>query len=143
MNNAVGKLALVTLPSLALASPLAMAAGQIEVYNESPQLIQPYFKSNCWGYALSGMTGWVFFGNIGPDGGRFTWDFSDPALTDPACADGAVIQFTYGTNFVAPPDPQVGNRRAATHFSLDTNTVFQIGKSLYAKELEGPTENGR
>ena len=38
---------------------------------------------------------------------------------------------------------QKGNRRAAVHFSPDANTVFQIGRSLYATELEGPDENGR
>ena len=144
MNNiTIRKIALAALPTLALVSPLASAGGMIEVINESPLVIQPYFKSNCWGFAVpAGTTGWVFFGGIGPDGGRFTWDFTDPARTDPACAN-AVIQFTYGTNFVAPPDPQVGNHRAAVHFSPDTNAVFQVGKSLYGKELEGPTENGR
>ena len=133
-------LALATLATLA--SPVSFASGLIEVYNESEVLIQPYFKSNCWGWALSGATGWVYFGNIGPFGGRFAWDFKDDALTDPNCKN-PVIEFTYGVNQVPPPDPQKGNRRAAVHFSPDTNAVFQIGKSVYGKELEGPGETGR
>jgi hypothetical protein len=129
--------------ALAMQASLASASGLIEAVNESPVTIQPYFKSNCWGFGVApGTTTWVFFGNIGGNGGRFAWDFTDPALTDPNCAH-PVIQFTYGTNDVPPPDPQKGNRRAAVHFSPDTNAVFQIGKEMTAKELEGPDENGR
>jgi hypothetical protein len=142
MKHAIRKTALAALSTLCIASPFASASGIVEVYNESPVLIQPYFKSTCWGWALAGATGWIYFGNIAPNGGRFGWDFGDPALTDPACAH-PVIEFTYGTDGVAPPDPQKGNRRAAVHFSPDTNTVFQIGKSFYGKELEGPGESGR
>ena len=129
--------------ALALAAPLAWSSGQIEVINESTTLIQPYFKSTCWGWAIpAGTTGWVNFGNIAGFGGRFTWDFTDTALTDPDCAH-PVIEFTYGVNGVPPPDPQKGNRQAAVQFSPDTNTVFQIGKSLYSKELAGPGDLGR
>src|SRR4029079_3904547 len=69
MNNiTIRKIALAALPTLALVSPLAAAGGMIEVINESPLVIQPYFKSNCWGFAVpAGTTGWVFFGGIGPD----------------------------------------------------------------------------
>ena len=140
--EAIRKATLALAATAALASPAAFAGGMIDVFNESETLIQPYFKSNCWGWALAGQTGWVYFGNIGGFGGRFGWDFKDPALTDPTCAH-PVVEFTYGVNQVPPPDPQKGNRRAAVHFSPDTNTVFQIGKSLYAKELEGPDDAGR
>ena len=143
MTAYLKKSMLAALSSLALASPLASASGIIEVYNESPVTIQPYFKSNCWGYLMpAGATGWIHFGNIHAHGGRFGWDFKDPALLDPSCKN-PVVEFTYGVNNLAPPDPQKGNRRAATHFSPDANTVFQIGKSFYGKELEGPDENGR
>lgn len=142
MTNIGKKLALCALSTLALGAPGAFASGMIDVYNESPVTIQPYFKSNCWGWAVAQTDAWVFFGNIGGNGGRFGWDFSDPALTDPSCQH-PVIQFTYGTNNVAPPDPQQGVRRGAVQFSPDTNTVFQIGKSLYAKELAAPDENAR
>ena len=129
--------------ALAVAAPLASASGLIEVINESDTLVQPYFKSTCWGWAIApGTTGWVSFGNIGPSGGRFAWDFTDPALTDANCAH-PVIEFTYGVNGVPPPDPQKGNRQAAVQFSPDTNATFQVGKSLYSKELAGPGDLGR
>jgi hypothetical protein len=128
--------------ALAMQASVASAGGVIEVVNESPQLIQPYFKSNCWGSSAAPTDTWVNFGNIGPNGGRFAWDFRHPALTNPDC-DHPVIEFTYGVNQVPPPDPQKGTRRAFVHFSPDTNAVFQIGKQMTTKELEGPNETGR
>jgi hypothetical protein len=85
--------------SASLVSLLAMAsaaqAGEFRVYDATTLTIVPYFKSNCWGsgYPVK-PTGYVDFGNIDP-GTSFPWDFSDPALTDPACRHPK-ITFTYG-----------------------------------------------
>ena len=143
MNANLRTLALATMSTLALTALPAFGSGNVDVINESPVVIHPWFKSNCWGYYFApGTTGWVFFGGIGANGGRFGWGFNDPGMIDPACPN-PIVEFTYTTDFTPPPDPQKGNRRAATHFSPDQNTVFQIGKSLYAKELAGPDDTGR
>ena len=47
---AIRKIALAGLCSLSFVAPVASAGGIIDVFNESEVLIQPYFKSNCWGW---------------------------------------------------------------------------------------------
>jgi len=141
MKRQLSKLTLAAAATFALAGLPAHASGIIDVINEGPQAVHPWFKSNCWGFAVPQSDDWVFFGGIGGGGGRFGWDFSDPALTDPGCPHPAV-EFTYTTDLNAPVNPP-GNHRVKMLFSPDSNYAVQIGKSLYAKELEGPGETGR
>jgi hypothetical protein len=142
MKNTMKALAIAAATGLAFASFQAAAHGNVQLNNESDVAVHPWFKSNCWGFGVpAGTTGWVFFGGVGPHG-KFAWDFTDEALTDPACAN-PVLEFTYTTVVVPPTDPVKGNHRARWAMSAEENVILQVSAKARAIELEGPGERGR
>jgi hypothetical protein len=116
----------------AVAAP-AQAGGDVVVVNETDTAIHPWFRYNCWGFILAPTSDWIFFGGIGARG-QFGWDFSDPALTDPACPKPR-LEFTYTI------DPDVATPPAKTHnkvkmkFNTQTNFYMQLGENIKSFRL--------
>ncbi len=134
MKTALGAFAALTLFSLQ-----AEAGGKIHLINETDAVVHPWFKSTCWGAGIGTQTGWVFFGTVGARS-QFEWDFTDPALTDPACPNPR-IQFTFTSDATPPPDKVDEDSRARFKFAVDKNEVIQIGERLQAFRLGKDNEN--
>ena len=114
----------------------AFAGGKIRVYNETDQVIHPWFKNSCWSI-VPPTSDWVFFGGIAPRD-EFEWDFTSFST----CASPE-IQFTYTTDFTPPQDPVKGNLRVLFMWAPDTNYVLQVGEKIRALEMEAPGQDGR
>jgi hypothetical protein len=141
MKTTMKKAAIAVLAALALVSFQAQAGGNVRLVNETDALIHPWFKSNCWGFAVGPQPSWVFFGGVAARS-QFEWGFSDPGLTDPACPHPK-IEFTYTTDLTPPPDRVKGDVKAKFKFSADKNVVIQVGGKLKAFRLGDDNENDR
>ena len=139
MRTTIKKTVMAVFATLVLASLQAQAGGNVRLINETDAAIHPWFKSNCWGFNVGPQTGWVFFGGVSPRG-QFEWGFSDPGLTDPACAHPR-IQFTFTSDLTPPPDHVKRDLRAKFKFATDKNVVIQVGGKLNAFRLGEDNEH--
>ena len=112
----------------------APTAGSVVVFNQSSQVIHPWFK--CPASACNADGSWTFYGGISANS-SFEWDFGQTGTLGD-------FAFTYTLDGDPPPvDPVQGDRKVLFTVDAYTNTMIQIGNKIRALDLNAPGENGK
>lgn len=119
--------------ALTLASPAALAIGDITVVNGSQNIISPYVKTNCWNAAFlaEGPDTWVYFGGVLP-GTQFTWNDLYQIL-DPKCKN-PVVKFTFVLYGAEPPVAVDPDLTQLMHYDATENYRIVLGSKIVITE---------